>query len=171
MRTARSASHQIDDATSLFPPTVDPASSSPYLLAPLGEFAATMLGVGLRPFYCHLAASLFLRFLFLPVPCRHGFVVRPACVIQRHFVCSLKNSLYRLAICRGTSFLKLPSELLAQPEHDMAFIQPTGFPLPPEAAPISPQRRAEQQYPPDHDAPHCVGHIILFTQFSIYTDQ
>jgi len=34
-----------------------------------------MFRVGLRPFYRHLAAGLFLRLLFLPVPCRHGFVV------------------------------------------------------------------------------------------------
>ena len=36
---------------------VDPASASPYLLAPLGELATTMLHVGLRAFYRNLAAS------------------------------------------------------------------------------------------------------------------
>jgi hypothetical protein len=112
-RIAPPASDQIDDATSLLPPTVDPASSSPYLLAPLGEFAATMLRVGLRPLYRHLAACLFLRHLFLPVPRCHGFIVRPACVIQGHFVCSFKDSLCHLAICQRVSFLRLQSVSLA----------------------------------------------------------
>jgi hypothetical protein len=95
---------QIDDVTSLLPPTVDSASSSPYLLAPLGEFAATMLRVGLRPLNRHFAAGLFLRLLFLPVPRCHNFIVRSACVIQGHFVCSFKDSLFRKAICRRVSY-------------------------------------------------------------------
>jgi hypothetical protein len=71
--------------TSFSSTAVDPASTSPNLLAPFGEFAATMFRVSLRPLYCHLAASLFLCLLFLLVPCCHGFIVRPACVIQGHF--------------------------------------------------------------------------------------
>jgi hypothetical protein len=83
--------HRIDETLSLLPPTVDPASTSPYLLSPLGELAATMLRVGLRPFYRHFAASLFLCLLLLHVPRCHGFIVRPACVIHGHLANSSKK--------------------------------------------------------------------------------
>jgi hypothetical protein len=61
-----------------------------------------MFRVGLRPFYRHLAARLLLCLLFPLVLCRHGFIVRPACVIQGHFVnSSMKQSLQRgnLRVC------------------------------------------------------------------------
>jgi hypothetical protein len=80
---------QIEKAASFSSATVDPASTSPDLLAPFGEFAATMCCVALCPFYRHLAAGLFPCLLFLLVARRHGFVMRSACVIQGHFANSL----------------------------------------------------------------------------------
>jgi hypothetical protein len=51
----------------------------------------------------------------------------------------------------------------------MVFFQPPVFPLSLEAVPVPPHPRGEHQRQPDHDAPHCVRHIILFNLFSIYT--
>jgi len=105
--------HRIDEALSLLSPTVDPASNSPYLLSPLGELAATMLRVGLRPFYRHFAAGLFLCLLLLPVPRCQGFIVRPACVIHGHFATPLKSSLCNVPSAKRVSFLQRQSQLLA----------------------------------------------------------
>nr|WP_329959736.1 hypothetical protein [Paraburkholderia sp. MMS20-SJTN17] len=87
--SARIASEHRDPIAP-FPP-VDLASASPYLLSPLGKLAATILRVGLRAFYRHFAAGLFLCILLLPVPGRHGFIVRPACVIHGHLANSLRK--------------------------------------------------------------------------------
>jgi hypothetical protein len=105
--------HRIGEAPSLLSPTVDPASTSPYLLSPLGELAATMRRVGLRPFYRHFAAGLFLCLLLLPVPRCHGFIVRPACVIHGHFATPLKSSLCNVPSAKRVSFLQRQSQLLA----------------------------------------------------------
>jgi hypothetical protein len=59
-----------------------------------------MLGVGLHAFYSHDAARLFLRLLFLLVSRCDGFIVRPACVVQGHFVHSSSASLYNVTRAR-----------------------------------------------------------------------
>lgn len=84
-------SFQINETPLLFPTTVDPASASPYLLSSFGEFAAAVLRVALRPVYRHLTARLLLCLLLLLVPRCHGFIVRPACIIQGHLANSFKN--------------------------------------------------------------------------------
>jgi hypothetical protein len=104
--------HRIDEALSLLPPTVDPASTSPYLFSPLGELAATVRRVGLRPFYRHFAAGLFLCLLLLPVPRCHGFIVRPACVIHDHFAAPPNSSLCNVPFAQRVSFLERQSQLL-----------------------------------------------------------
>jgi len=105
--------HRIDEALSLLPPTVDPASTSPYLLATLGELAATMPRVGLRSFYRHFAAGLFLCLLLLHVPRCHCFIVRLACVIHGHFATPPKSSLCNSPSAERVSFLERQSQLLA----------------------------------------------------------
>jgi hypothetical protein len=73
-----------------------------------------MLGVGLRAFYRHLAASLFLRLLSLLLSHRQGFIVRPACVVQGHFVDSSRKTVFATwQSARRVSFTGLRSELLA----------------------------------------------------------
>jgi hypothetical protein len=73
-----------------------------------------MLGVGLRAFYRHLAASLFLRLLSLLVSHCHGFIVRPACVVQGHFVDpSRKKVIATWQSAQRVSFTGLRFELLA----------------------------------------------------------
>src|SRR6185437_15362280 len=79
------ASLQFDKTASFSSAAVDPASTSPDLLPPFGQFTATMCRVALRPFYRHVAAGLFLCLLFLPMARRDGFVMRSARVIQGHF--------------------------------------------------------------------------------------
>ncbi|TDN62726.1 hypothetical protein [Paraburkholderia sp. BL10I2N1] len=63
------------DDVSDFAATVESTTLPPDLLALFGQFAATVLRVGFRAFDWHIAASLFLRFLFLVHARRDGFVV------------------------------------------------------------------------------------------------
>jgi hypothetical protein len=108
-----SAPSRIEKAASFSSAAVDPASTSPDLLAPFGEFAATMCRVAFCAFYRHLAASLFLRLLFLPVARRYGFVMRSACVIQGHLpLLHVKALLSERATC-CPAFPDLQFQLLA----------------------------------------------------------